>query len=240
MKRKKNIESKVPDKKVRKGKEEQKRDEQQISQSNLVDQTRNFKNFESKLKKMNFQNRSNKCFLNASTTSLLNCKSIVDILKNNSNDEQNSIKNELNHILNLNEYSNYCTEPLTKEVTRYYRATGQNLYFKIFDDGHQKDAAEFLQTLIEYCRCGEMEDLAAEGMSEVFQLPIVGSSLNSCLRSFVEPEEIEKRCRKEDCNFQKKMQVLNFLKKPQVLIIQLKRFSYVLKEGRQKKFMCHC
>merc|ERR1712154_690971 len=81
-----------------------------------------------------------------------------------------------------------------------------------------------------YCRCGEVEDLPAEGMSEVFQLPIVGSSLDSCLRSFVEPEEIEKRCRKEDCNFQKKMQVLNFLKKPQVLIIQIKRFSYDFKE----------
>ena len=73
-------------------------------------------NVESKLKKTNFRNRSNKCFSNASTTSLLNCKSFIDILKSNQTNRQNSIQND--------QYSNYCTEQLTKEVTRYYRATG--------------------------------------------------------------------------------------------------------------------
>ena len=114
----------------------------------------------------------------------------------------------------MKQYSNYCTEPLTIQVTKYYRSTGQSFYHNIFDDGNQKDAAEFIQTMIQhaftepmnealfggitrkiaYCQCGKVEDLQAERMSEVFQLPIVGSSLESCFSSFLEPEEVEKRC----------------------------------------------
>ena len=52
--------------------------------------------------------------------------------------------------MKLNKYSNYCTEPLTAEVTRYYHATGQALEHRIFNSGYQHDAAEFIQTMIEY------------------------------------------------------------------------------------------
>ena len=193
----------------------------------------------------------NLCFSNAVTTSLLNMKPIREALTQfNPNSEISNqtldIWRELNKLANLPKYKQTTTILLRSIVKQ--RCENLKLATEDFDNDHQHDVAEFMNCIFQllfsandstfnlrtqlfgglirkimFCECGYKDELSVERLPEIWQIPVAGVTLNTCLKQYFEPEEIDRRCPR--CNKDKALQITELISNPKNLILQLLRFK---------------
>ena len=193
----------------------------------------------------------NLCFANAVTNALLNTKAIKEALDQFNPDSEVSNKKldiwrELYRLANLPQYQQTTTILLRSLVKN--RCQDLKIATENFDNDHQHDTAEFMNCIFQllfsvndstfnlrtaifgglikktmFCTCQYTDELSVECLPEIWQIPVSGLTLNTCLRQYFETEEIERRC--PQCDKDKALQITQLLQNPKNVIFQLLRFQ---------------
>jgi hypothetical protein len=209
---------------------------------------------ETMLKIMLFSNPpgSNLCFSNAVISMLLNIPILYDKLSSEIDPEmlnckQNEITKELLNLFKKPEFSIQSTQRIRTIIKMKCFKAGQ--LTRKFNDKKQHDAGEFMTSVFEHlfketlltediheqmfgglmqekiiCKCGEVKFLPIENLPEIWTIPIHGSTIQSCIESYLIRDDIFLKC--EACTSPRTEKETNLIVYPNTLIIQLKRYEF--------------
>ena len=205
---------------------------------------------------INPKNR-NLCFSNSVVSALLNLSTFSNVFSKETEStklyaKRNKAFAELLVLKNLSNFSRASTQKLRSIVSS---ACDDGIDF---DDNFQHDAGEFLVALFEQlfrdfdasnnideqifgglfkeeisCKCGNLQSVPVQKLSEILMIQLCGRSLQSCLTDFLSDEEIDFDCKK--CSRKKAVKKINFVIEPSTLILQLKRYEYDIDAGKSIK-----
>ena len=193
----------------------------------------------------------NLCFSNSVANAILNMKDFREALNEfnpllEPSNRMLDIWRELHKLGNLKRHTLTSTIALRSLVKQ--RCNDMDYITEEFDNDRQHDAAEFMNYTLQllfaandsafnlniqlfggtirkylFCQCQYTDELSVETLPQIWQIPVKGSTLHTCLQEYFESEEIERRC--PNCNNNKALQITELLGNPKNIIFQLVRFK---------------